>query len=258
MSRSASTADDVLHGLRLALPETLAQDLLDDFLTLKTDVVTETLGRASPGKFVETPVQVLQWLDVGKWDAAPKVGNYLKQLESRPTRLAADLKLGVARIARGMYTLRNKRNIAHKGDVDPNVGDLRYLYAAAQWILTEIFRHALQSDVATADYLIRFIQLPVDPLVEDFGHRRLVLAAETANEEILLLLAHYYPERASSSQLHKDMDRYKAPTVSNAIRRVHQLRLVDGDRSAGFKLTALGYRQATELARKRSALATVS
>lgn len=235
--------------LRGYIPEYLAKDLVEQFVAIRRDVVTGTLERSTPGKFVETVVQVLQYLERQSFDKAPKVDDYLKNLESRQGNLSDDLRLVVSRVARAIYTLRNKRGIAHKDGVDPNVYDLRYLYASAQWVLSEFVRHALESDMETANQLVEFVQLPVDPLVEDFGDRRLVLSDGTARQEILMLLKHYYPEFVPVSQIHRDMDRRDASTVSNIIRTTRTKRLIEGDKDRGYKLTRTGYREATDLVR---------
>jgi hypothetical protein len=36
--------------------------------------------------------------------------------------------------------VRNKRNIAHKGEVDPNTIDLAFAHHAAAWIMAELVR----------------------------------------------------------------------------------------------------------------------
>src|SRR5215472_12773464 len=106
-----------LSGL---LPRKLAEDLVESYVEVRQDVATKTLGRSAPGKFVETVVQALQQLESGTYETRPPVDAYLKGLESKAT-LDDDLRLAMARVARSMYTLRNKRNIAHKGAIDPNL-----------------------------------------------------------------------------------------------------------------------------------------
>ena len=240
---------ELIDQLKKNIPADLAVDLINNFLQVKSDVITGTLERSAPGKFVETVVQVLQFLDTEQYDKNPKVDEYLKNLESRSTNLQEDLRITLARVARASYTLRNKRSIAHKGGVDPNIYDLRYLYSATQWIFSEIVRHALSSDMYTAGKLIESIQVPVDPLVEDFGNKRLVLKVGTTEEELLILLLHYYPVPILQSQIRKDMDRRARTTVSNIITATYNKRLVEGDKQQGYKLTALGYNQAIELAK---------
>jgi Mn-dependent DtxR family transcriptional regulator len=83
--------------------------------------------------------------------------------------------------------------------------------------------------------------------VEDFGEKRLVLKACTTEEELLTLLFHYFPSPISASQIHKDMDRRARSTVSNTITSNYRKRLIEGNKQQGYKLTALGYRQASEI-----------
>ncbi len=113
--------DDLVAELSKYLDGILANDLVKEFVAIRNDCKTGTLGRSSVGKFVETTVQVLQFLEARSYEGNPKVDCYLRELESRPSALNDDLKIALARIARSTYTLRNKRNIAHKGLVDPNI-----------------------------------------------------------------------------------------------------------------------------------------
>lgn len=247
------TPRELIDELKKHLPVELAEDLVNQFMSIRTDVATETLERAAPGKFVETVVQVLQYLATGTYSKSFKSGDiedFLKNTEARSVNLPQDLKIVVTRVARGMYSLRSKRGIVHKGIIDPNIFDLRYLYSAAQWILCEITRYALSTDVETARNLVEFIQVPASSLVEDFGDKRLVLRIGTAAEELLTLLLHYYPMSVLASQLHRDMDRRAPSTVSNVIAVAYRERFVEGNKKTGYKLTALGYQRAIELAKK--------
>lgn len=238
---------ELINQLKKHLPPDLAADIVNSFLQIKSDVTTQTLERSSPGKFVETVVQVLQFLDTGQFDKKPQVDDYLKNLESRSINLAEDLRTTLPRVARASYTLRNKRSIAHKGGVDPNIYDLRYLYAGTQWILSELIRQILSTDMADAGKLIEFIQIPVSLIVEDFGDKRLVLKAGTSEAELLILLLHYYPMPILVSQIHKDIDRRAYSTVSNSITSAYSKRLIEGNKQLGYKLTALGHQRAMEL-----------
>ena len=243
------TPSELIEQLKSRLPADVASDLISNFVQIRTDVITGTLERSAPGKFVETVVQVLQFLDTGQFDTDPKVDEYLRTSESRSTNLPADFRVTLARVARASYTLRNKRSIAHKGGIDPNIYDLRYLYSASQWILSEIVRHLLSSDMDSAGNLIEFIQIPFSLIVEDFGDKRLVLKSGTAEEELLTLLMYYYPVPVLASQIHKDMDRRAYSTVSNATASAYRKKFIEGNKQRGYKLTTLGHQRAKELAR---------
>ena len=247
------TPSELIGELKKHLPDELAADLVNQFMFIRMDVATETLERSAPGKFVETVVQALQYLASGTYSKSFKTGeveDFLKNTEARTINLPQDLKIVLTRVARGMYSLRSKRGIVHKGAIDPNIYDLRYLYSTAQWVLCEITRHVLSTDIDTAGKLVEFIQVPASSLVEDFGDKRLVLRAHTTEDELLTLLLHYYPAPVSVSQIHKDMNRRPLSTVSHVIAAAYSKRLIEGNRKAGYKLTALGYQHAIEIAKK--------
>src|SRR5947199_397085 len=115
--------DRLIAALASIVPQTLARELVTDFIQIRQDYSTDILGRASPGKFVESFVQCLQHMSSGTYDVSPKVDHYLDKEVEKQTSLPDGLRICGARIARSMYTLRNKRNIAHKGQVDPNSFD---------------------------------------------------------------------------------------------------------------------------------------
>lgn len=231
------------------LDPTLARDLVRDFVELQNDCKTSTLGRSSAGKFVETCVQVLQFLDRGSFDPKPSVDAYLKGLDSAASNLPDDLKHCLARVARGCYTIRNKRSIAHKGFVDPNEYDLRYLYAGAQWILSEITRHGIGTDMATAGKMIEFVQRPVDLITEDFGDRTLVFGRLTIPDEILIILHRFYPESVPLKYIQLSLERRSQSAISNAITGLWRAKFVQANTKT-YKLTQTGFAKAVELLKK--------
>ncbi len=117
--------------LATTVPADLAVELVSDFLQIRQDYATKTLGRAAPGKFVETVVQCLQHMARGVHEQNPKVDNFLDKQVEAEIALPDGLRLCAARIARSIYTLRNTRNIAHKNAVDPNTFDLAFIHQGA-------------------------------------------------------------------------------------------------------------------------------
>jgi hypothetical protein len=180
-----------LSGL---LGGTLAQELVGDFVKLRRDCATATLERASSGKFVETFVQCLQYMAKGTYDTKPDVDGYLSKKAENENSLPEGLRICAARVARSMYTLRNKRNIAHKNPVDPNTFDLALAHQCASWITAELLRSATGVSMQEAGALIELIQAPVGTLVEEIDGTRLVHADTSVKGEILILLHSHYPE----------------------------------------------------------------
>ena len=240
----------LFDALRGGLPEELARDLVENFATMAYDAATGTLGRAAPGKFVETVVQALQYLENGKFDPEPKVDEYLRGLESRLSPLDDGLRLCTARIARAMYTLRNKRGIAHKGALDPSRYDLRFLYAASQWILSELIRLTAGLPLEQACRLVDEVNLPLRDLVQDVGSRRIVLEDLPADEEILILMHSWHPNVTRTKDILAALHRCARSTVFNALKRLEQRKFVEKVGRGEWVLTYRGLNEAASLVKR--------
>lgn len=226
-----------LSGL---LGPTLSADLAADLVKIRRDLATRTLERATPGKFVETFVQCLQYMNGGAYDAKPNVDDYLDK-KSENTQLPDGLRICAARVARSIYTLRNKRNIAHKNDVDVNVHDLAYVYQGAAWITAELLRYATGISMDEAGALIQLVQAPVGTLVEEIGDTRLVHANVSVKTELLILLHSHYPDPVEVHALLKSMSRQNPETVRKRLRELHEDKLAHGSASTGYRLTQAGH-----------------
>jgi hypothetical protein len=232
---------DLSAALSPMLGGGLADDLVRDFLKIRQDHATGTLERASPGKFVETTVQCLQHLARGSHDLKPDVDRFLREVEG-DARIPEGLRVCVARIARAMYTLRNKRNVAHKAAaVDPNEMDLAFAHHASSWIMSEFLRNATSVSMDEAAALIALVQAPVGTLVEDIDGTLIVLADVSIRDELLLLLHSRYPERVSKGDVDKSLSRRNAGSVRKALSDLHHLKLAHGDAKNGYHLTQTGY-----------------
>jgi hypothetical protein len=154
-----------------------------------------------------------------------------------------------------MYTLRNKRNIAHKGDIDPNIYDLQFLHHGAQWIMAELLRYSADQagsrlTMEEAGGLISMVQAPIGALVEDHAGRRLVLPDLTACDELLVLLHDAYPRPLSLAQLKDYMRRRDQTTVTKCSRKLWKAKLIDGD-SKEYRLTSRGVQEFAAIVRRQ-------
>ena len=237
---------DLITELAKQIDSKLAKDLVNDFIALRDDCKTGMMGRASVGKFVESVVQLLQFSENGSYDNKPSVDSYLRNLESRPTSFDDDLRIVCARVARAAYTLRNKRKIAHKGTVDPNIYDLRYVFSSVQWMLSEIVRQILKSDMSTAGEMIEFIQIPVSTIVEEIDDRKLVFGSFTVGQEILILLQSYYPKFIPRETIRNSLDRRSNSSISNSLGKLWKEKFIHR-RGTEYKLTQEGFKKAVQI-----------
>jgi hypothetical protein len=233
----------------------LAKLLVGQFIKVRQDYATKTLERASPGKFVEIFVQCLQQMATGAYEPKPNVDDYLLNRVERENALPEGLRVCAARIARSMYTLRNKRNIAHNNKVDPNTVDLAYAHQAAAWILAELIRNASGITMEEAGAVISLVQAPVGSLVEEIDGVWLVHADVTVSEEILILMHSIYPNRVALQDLLRSMRARSAAGVRNQLASLRTNKLIVGDAKTGYRLTQAGHAAATEVIRRLPAAA---
>lgn len=149
-----------------------------------------------------------------------------------------------------MCTLRNKRNIAHKGAIDPNTFDLGFAHAASSWIISDFLRQASGNTAQNAGDLIALVQALVGTLVEEIGGVRLVLAHVPVRAELLLLLHSRYPEPLTLKDATASLSRRGAATVRNRLRDLHNEKLAHGNAAGGCRLTQDGYAAAVEEVRQ--------
>jgi hypothetical protein len=238
----------LVAALSKSIPQTLAEDLVDDFLQLRQDVATVTLGRSSGGKIVETVVQILQHLETGNYEQKPNIDKYLREVESS-TVLDEGLRICAARLARSMYAIRSKRNILHKGAVDPNAYDQRLVLHGAEWLIAELLRLTQGLTMQEAGELIEMVHAPVSTMVENFGSRRLVLADLPIEAEVLVLLHSHYPAYVSVDDILASLNRRSEGSVTKMLRELWKQKLLEGSKKEGYRLTQLGFASAVDIIR---------
>src|SRR5258706_1661593 len=224
-------------ALSKVAPPEIASEIVSQFLQIRDDTATKTLGRASPGKFVETFVQLLQHRAHGSYDPVPKVDDYLHKQVENETTLPEGLRICAARVARSIYTLRNKRNIAHKNEIDPNTFDLTFVHHATSWIMAELFRNATALSMQEAGSLIAAVQTPVADLVEEIEGVRLVHANVGIKTELMILLHSHYPDRVQTNAIKRSLAQRNHRTMGNFLRDFVRDKLAYGDAKNGYRLT---------------------
>ena len=238
--------EKLIQALETVTDRLLANELVIEFIKIRQDCATKTLERASAGKFVETFVQCLQHMATSEYDKKPSVDKYLSNKVESEARIPDGLRVCGSRIARSMYTLRNKRNIAHKGGIDPNSYDLEYLYQSAAWILAEMVREAKSITMEEAGALIDRLRAPIGPLIEEIDGTRLVHANTSLRGKILILLHSCYPYYMSIDEICTAVNSVPNSSVRSRISELKCKGLIFRKPQNGFRLTVPGYNTATE------------
>ena len=231
----------LVRSLTGLLDPALAHDLVSHYIKIRQDCVTRTFERASPGKFVETLVQSLQSISRGSYDAKPDVDAFLNSRIENEETLPDGIRFCVGRVARAMYTLRNKRNIAHNGEVDPNSMDIIFLHQAATWIMAEMIRCSSGVTMEEAGGIIRMIQVPLGTLVEEIDGIRLVHAQVSVRSEILILMHSYYPDHVELQHILNSLISRDSAYVRRCLNELKANKIIVGENTTGYKLTTAGH-----------------
>lgn len=234
------TRDRLVTALEHLTGTTLASELVNDFLKVRHDYATKTLERASPGKFVESFVQCLQQISTGTHELHPNIDRYFSR-EVENSRLPDGLRICGSRIARSMYALRSKRNIAHKGEVDPNTFDLAFLHQGAAWIMAELIRNASGVSMQEAGSLVELVQTPITHIVEEIDGTRLVHADASIRVKILILLHSCHPEYVEFEDIQTAVGKASASSLRSRISELRSERLIFGNTQTGYRLTSPGH-----------------
>jgi hypothetical protein len=240
----------LIAALSSYVGQALARELVIDFAKLRQDFATKTLERASPGKFVETFVQCLQQIATGSHELKVDVDEYLRNKVEHETTLPDGLRICATRVARSIYTLLNKRNIAHKNSIDPNTFDLALAHQSAAWIMAELLRNASGITMHEAGVLVELVQCPVGTLVEEIEGTRLVHADVSLKGEILILLHSRHPERVAVSKILESMVARNSGSVRNKLRELRTEKLLYGEPRSGYRLTQAGHIAAVDEIRR--------
>jgi hypothetical protein len=185
----------------------------------------------------------------GAHDAKPNVDDYLLKRVESENALPEGLRVCAPRVARSMYTLRNKRNIAHANEVDPNTVDLALAHQSAAWILAELIRNAAGITMEEAGAAIALLQVPVGTLVEEIDGMRLVHAEVSIREELLILLHSAYPDRIALADLMRSMRARSAGGIKNQLAALRTDKIIVGDAKPGYRLTQAGHAAATAISK---------
>ena len=195
-------------------------------------------------------MQCLQRLTSKKYEAKPNVDDYLARKAENETIVPEGLRIAGARVARAIYTFRNKRNIAHIGEVDPNYIDLAFTAHASAWIVSELLRVATGITMEEAGRLIAIVQAPIGQLVEEIDGVRLIHGKVTLEEELLILLHSHYAEDVPMMDIQATMKLRNSGSVGNKLRDLVAEKLVVGHTNGGYKLTTLGFNAAVVVIQK--------
>ena len=133
----------------------------------------------------------------------------------------------IPRVLWAIYTVRNKRGVAHTGKVAPNEMDAALIVASMKWVLSEIVRiKSLLSIDETTALVSAIVERQFEILWKDMGVRRILDPDMPAKNQVLVLL---YDKSPSTEEELRFAIEYKNKTDfrKNVLQPLHTRRRIE-------------------------------
>jgi hypothetical protein len=206
----------------------LVDELLDAYEEAKTRYYLGglRLSEVEGGRFAEAAFRMLQEETTGGYTPLgkqlPRTDRLIADLENVPSAKHPDaVRLHIPRSLRLVYDIRSKRDVAHLGEIDPNLQDATLVVSVLDWVLAEFIRlhHNVSAD--EAEKLVDELVTRAAPVVQDFGgFLKLLNPKLAASDQCLVLL---YQRGTKGADL-AELEQWVNPKSRGNLRRtLHRL-----------------------------------
>jgi len=223
--------DEIATQLEGFYPSELINSLLKSYEDLAGNYVRGKLGpsEVEGGRFCESVIRMLQYETTGEYTDIGVKLNLDKEIDKFRNLPQADfndsLRLHIPRTLRVIYDIRNKRNSAHLGNINPNLMDAVLVLTSCKWVLAELFRTKFKILVSDAQAIIDSLVEKDIPLIQDFGGFPVILNPDLpAKDRILLLLYNRGEQGATRGELTKWLPPKMQKQISTNLHRLQHTR----------------------------------
>lgn len=152
----------------------------------------------------------------------------------------------IPRILKAIYSIRNRRGVAHISDVNPNEMDATLILYKVKWILAELLR--LKSGLTldeTQAMLDKIVERQCSVIWKEGNITWILATGMSAREQVLVLLYDNSPKMDTDLQ---DIIEYSNSTnFKKILKRLHQQKLIFYHQDGNCRLSPLGIRVAEEI-----------
>jgi hypothetical protein len=156
------------------------------------------------------------------------------------------MRVLIPRVLLAMYSVRNKRGVAHLGAISPNEMDAAIIVRSGRWVLAELVRlkGGLAPDEATA--VVQALTEKDVPLVWSVdGVDRVLDPTLPARDQVLILLHARSPR--SIADLQQATEYQNTTNFRKLLKRLHVDRLIEMRPTGACHISLLGIRRAEAL-----------
>jgi hypothetical protein len=245
--------DEIRRGFSDAgFPDVLVEEVLNSYVETKRRF---HMGDHRPqavegGRFSEGVFRMLQHATTGKYTALgkslPTVDRLLTTLEHASGE-PDSIRLHIPRTLKLIYDIRNKRDAAHLGDIDPNLQDATLVVGSMDWVLAELVR--LYHDVSADDAqkIIENVVTKEVPAVQEIAGHPVILKDLQARDQALLLLYRAGAQGATLDELAAWLRTNRKDNLRARLLKLDEQKLVLAHPTDGrYYLTSRGDRMVEE------------
>ncbi len=158
-------------------------------------------------------------------------------------------RLMIPKVLRSIYTIRNKKNVAHIKKLDPVKVDLKFINIAVDWVISQLL--IVYCNVNNVEVIKYFERISLDDFrkVERFEDGDIVFNAPNLSftNKLLFILADFYNKgRIDEDKLHKISKPKNKSYIRTYLNRMEQNKLVHINEK-GIILTKWGMEKAREI-----------
>jgi len=231
--------------LAAGLPSDLVTEVIAAYEEAKTRFHRRDYRPSSVegARFSEAVIRVIEWATTGTYTPVggnlPKsVPNMIKQFES-VAAVDDGLRIHIPRTLQAVYDIRNKRNVAHLGNIEIGLQDSGLVVHILDWVMTELVRLYHNVPAAEAQKIIEDIVKKEVAAIQVINGFPRLLKDVPGTDHILLLLYREGSGGADKSVLAGWLPEVHRRNLARNLKRLDQRHLVhqSGDR---IFLTDLG------------------
>lgn len=142
--------------------------------------------------------------------------SYINSIINLPKQTAEDdiLTLNLPLVLKSLYTLRNKKRIAHIKTFDPNYFDINYIHDAATWVLSQIIISLVILDEKEIYEAINSLIEKKLSIVQEFEDKSIMIFEKNVSFSDEILIALY---RSSTRLKNDELIRILNPKYSSKV-----------------------------------------
>lgn len=228
-----TTDNIVLEILKNKFPEELANSILQSYTATLKEYKKRNWKYAGNeiGQFIEVARRLLEFVFSSKYTPLSERLPFFNEsalhtYEQASQSIEVSYRILIPRYLYAMYSIRNKRGIIHKSEIDPNAMDLTILLYSAKWVLSEMVRLSSDLSFEQTSELIESLMEKEQPLFWGVENTiRLLDVKMDSASKILCLL--YHKDKQSDIELQRAIEYQNTTTFKTILKKLHKERKIE-------------------------------